>query len=306
MQYLFRLSQRLKPEISVEQYAPIYRAAFEEIDSAPAPPDFNDPFFLAADQNEFVGFFQQQAAYWERVNARRLELEALRPDHRLSRLHEETVKYLRGTLRVMNILAESTIAVSQGDLSTARQKEAEAESWAPVLTNVARKLSNALRQIQDEQPTLFSMLGLPSSLLNEFGVEIEDSFSYKRDVDQILFQVTELEVDDPDAVLESAIQDLVDLGEAAIPHLQTALRNPHEGVRGVVSMALGRMGSPGALVLLDASRDSDENVRLAATLGLALVGEMGMQRLYAMLGDQALDVRLAAANCLARLEGRLD
>jgi hypothetical protein len=167
VQYLFRLSQRSKPIVSVEQYAPLLRAAFEELGRVPNPPQVQDP-----SPPEVIAYLQEQSAYWERVNARRIELEAARPDQRLKTIHEEAVKFFRASLKVLNILGESTAAAMQGNFAQMRRKEAEAESRAPVLESISGKLRNAFQVVQQQQPTLFSMLGLPSALLQEFGVQV--------------------------------------------------------------------------------------------------------------------------------------
>lgn len=165
MQQLFRLGQMFKPVTSVEQYAPLLRAVFAELQRMPEPPEGGDP-----SSPEVVQYLKDRSAHWERLNARRLEFEAVRPDPRLSRVHEESVKFIRANLTVLNILAESTVAVMNGDLALMQRKEREAESWAPVLESVSGKLGRALKNVQGEQPTMFKMLGLPPDLLAEFGL----------------------------------------------------------------------------------------------------------------------------------------
>jgi hypothetical protein len=91
-QSLFRM---FKPEVSVEQYAPRLRAALQELTTEPDLPRPNPN-----DQNSIQQYLQAQAALFERLNARRLELEQVKPEARLIPVHDKTMILCRMTLQV--------------------------------------------------------------------------------------------------------------------------------------------------------------------------------------------------------------
>jgi hypothetical protein len=145
-----------KPVASVDQYAPVLRAALLALGEAPPDADELDP----GDQEAVVAFVQSLSEIWEIVNARRLELEQIQPEPRLSAVHTEAVKLLRAYITVMNASNGSMVAALQGDFAKRHKLQKEADSWAPVMQSVAQKLTRALKQMQSEQPTLYGMLGL--------------------------------------------------------------------------------------------------------------------------------------------------
>ena len=161
-----------KPTVSVDQYAPLLRAAMLEFfEGAPTPTDE-----LIDQQGRINGpvlqrYLQGQAAFFERVNARRLELEQVKPEPRLSEIHDESVKFLRAAMTALNLSAEALQAAMQGDFAKRRRKDAEYESWNNTVDQIMNKLGNALRKLRSDQPTLFQMLGLPQSMLAALNVQ---------------------------------------------------------------------------------------------------------------------------------------
>lgn len=293
MQQLFRFAQRFKPEASVDQYASLLNAAFDELASSPEPPELDDPF-----GPDIMAYLQAQSAFWERVNSRRLELESVRPDHRLQRVHEEMVKYLRGTLTILNLTAASTQAAFQGNFAEVRRKEAEAESWAPVLENVARKLRDAMRQIQDQQPTLFSMLRLSPSILAEFDIRTDDPSQ----LEAYVLHIIEAELSDPNEdSWHNGLQTIVQLGDQVIPVLLDLLHHQDESISGAAGVALGHLGERAISGLRRALQDENPNVRLVAVTGIGFTGPSAVHDLLPMLRDPSTDVGIAASMALGMI-----
>jgi hypothetical protein len=204
MQFLFRLAQKSKPQVSTEQYGALLRAAWEAGHEPPPPPDLYsrlyhpshdygallrplwiDPPFLGGvpmqlyrpvdDENpdalrrEYLQYAQEGAHAFDQLNARRLELEAVRPDSQLSRVHEEAVKSFRGLLELRNARAKRDIAMVEGNFAAAQKADNEVHHWWVICDRVDRKLAAALRQVQLNQPALFAALDLP-----EFEIELID------------------------------------------------------------------------------------------------------------------------------------
>jgi hypothetical protein len=163
-----------KPTVSVDQYAPILQAAMR--DFFEGAPDSTEELI---DQDGHINGpalqrnLQAQAALFERVNARRLELEQVKPEPRLTAVHDESVKFLRAALTTLNITAESLQAALEGDFNKKRRKDAEYEFWNSTIDDIMNKLGGVLRKLQNDQPTLFQMLGLPRPVLTTLGVEPE-------------------------------------------------------------------------------------------------------------------------------------
>jgi len=163
VQHPFRLSQRRKPESSTEQYGRVLRAALETYLDRPRVPSLEafleetgqrlaDGSIANAQESleQFVsGLLSPLARDRERYNARRLELEALRPDRRLSAVHEAAVEFLRGGDRVtqlqLNVLGT---VILDADRVRARKKEQEAEAWHRAVAQVQGKLLKALQAVQ--------------------------------------------------------------------------------------------------------------------------------------------------------------
>lgn len=174
---LFRLSQTFKPEASVDQYAPVLNAALDALLDTPLEAieldtKINDGSLAMETPEAFQmllqGYFGSMSGHWERLNARRLELEALRLEHRLSAVHENSVATLRGGLRLINLRGEVTGQSAKGDWAAAQRMQKELDFWSGVVESVMNKLSAALRRLHVEQPDLFTRLNLPAPVLDVF------------------------------------------------------------------------------------------------------------------------------------------
>ena len=144
-----------KPVLSVDQYAPVLRAALLSLEEIPNPNMF-DP----ADPDAVAAYIVASSVVWERVNARRLELEQVQPEPRLAAVHTEAVKLLRAWITWMNCGNGSVAANLQGDFVNYQKLQKEAESWLPVVQSVAQKLTQALDRVRVEQWALYGRLGL--------------------------------------------------------------------------------------------------------------------------------------------------
>jgi ankyrin repeat protein len=158
VQSLFRM---FKPEVSVDQYAPRLRAILTELVTEPeiAVPDPND-------QNSVVEYLKAQSTLFERANARRLELEQIKPERRLIPVHDKTVVLCRMTLHVWNMSASELSAAIRGDFAESRRQRKQVDSWSKTLESTWNQLGQLLRRLRAEQPTLFSMLDLPEPALD--------------------------------------------------------------------------------------------------------------------------------------------
>jgi hypothetical protein len=183
MQHLFRLSQRSKPQVSTEQYAALLRATWEASQIDPSvhgfpsrlyrPSDSEDPYVFRL---EYLEYAQRNANAFDQLNARRMDLEAVRPDSRLSRVHEEAVKSFRGALELHNAIAKRDIVMLEGGNYAAAQKaDSEVRHWQLVCQRVNKKLAAALRQVQLNQPTLFASLDLPPDWLDSLPDELDET-----------------------------------------------------------------------------------------------------------------------------------
>jgi hypothetical protein len=156
-----------KPELSVDQYSPLLRAALQSVVEGEAEVAKLAETLDNQGSSDMLGYLQRQSLFFEQVNARRVELEAVRPEHRLQAVHTEAVKFLRCYLKVMNASAGSLAAAVQGNFVESRRLRTEADSWSPTLATVSRKLAAALRRLEVEQPTLFALLQLQPTLVAE-------------------------------------------------------------------------------------------------------------------------------------------
>lgn len=185
MQHLFRLSQKLKPETSVSQYAPVLGAALDAYLDRPTVPalstfaanveqrlaDGTMTDSGASFQQFIVEFLTPGTSAWEQYNARRLELEALRPDHRLSTVHEEAVKLLRGGDRVWNLQVEVLMKSVEGNWALVAQREKDVEFWGSIAARIEDKLKEALEAVQRHHPALFVLLELSPQIVEWAGLQ---------------------------------------------------------------------------------------------------------------------------------------
>lgn len=157
MQALFRM---FKPEVSVDQYAPRLRALLAELTAEPpiTQPDPND-------LNSRRQFLETQSALFERLNARRLEFEQVKPEHRLIAMHDKAMVLGRMTLRIWNMSAEALEAGLRGDFATGRRKWSEVDSWSQTLADTWDQFRSTLVKLEQTQPSLFNQLHIPPLLL---------------------------------------------------------------------------------------------------------------------------------------------
>jgi hypothetical protein len=182
VQFLFRLGQRSKPEASVEQYGALLGAAWEASVTNPSlhgfpmrlyrPSDDEDPDRFRRDYLEYA---QLVADAWDQLNARRLEFESVRPDSRLSRVHEEAVKAFRGDLELHNHQAKRNIAIVEGNIAAAQKADNEAKHWKSIVERIDRKLAAALRKVQRTQPALFAALALPPRWIHIMDILLDET-----------------------------------------------------------------------------------------------------------------------------------
>jgi hypothetical protein len=164
MKRLFQFSQRSKPEVSVTSYAPVFRAALEVLGRRPSGAFSGEFVYVrpewAASEIERM---QGQAEYWERLNAARLDLEAVWPEHRLQDAHMEAVKLLRGALEVLNSYGEVVIRQLEGDPADKAQRDYL--SWSHAYGRVEGKFIAALEHVLRTQPELYAVLDTPAAFL---------------------------------------------------------------------------------------------------------------------------------------------
>jgi parallel beta-helix repeat protein len=179
VQHVFRLSQKFKPETSVSIYAPVLRAALDHYLDLPRVPSVSSfggqveqrlaDGSLANSNEAFLQFIVEllgpSTNGWEELNARRLELEALRPDRRLSTVHEEAVKLLRGDVRVRNLQSEVLLKTVEGDWASSAQKEKDTDYWSGIVARVESKLRAALKAVMRDHHELFLLLELSPQIL---------------------------------------------------------------------------------------------------------------------------------------------
>lgn len=210
MQFLFRLAQKSKPEVSAEQYGALLRATWQASGINPSLHDFPTRLYHPSDdygallhavwlddpldphkelyrpsddedpdalRRDYMEYAKLVADAWDQLNARRLELEAVRPDSRLSRVHEEAVKSCRGQLEIRNARSKRDIAMVEGNFAAAKKADSDFHQWRFTCERIDRKLAAALRQVQLNQPTMFAALDLPES-------EIEWRIDYLLDKDE--------------------------------------------------------------------------------------------------------------------------
>jgi hypothetical protein len=148
-----------KPELGVEQYAPLLQATLSTLNESR---DHLDAQRLTISQAERAAtYMQERSLFFERLNARRLELESVRPDHRVAQVHTEAVKLARAVLTLLNLGSEAIFARWQGDEARFQKKLDEIESWGTPATNVRKKLERALSGLEDTQPSIYQLLALP-------------------------------------------------------------------------------------------------------------------------------------------------
>lgn len=104
----------------------------------------------------------------------------------------------------------------------------------------------------------------------------------------------------------SAVEALVEIGEAAVPSLVETLSSDDVDVRKFAVDALAGVGSRSAQdALLATLRDADPNVRAAAADALGMIGEAGSAGALLAIsndGDEDHLVRFSALRALARLD----
>lgn len=113
-------------------------------------------------RQEYLQYAQRDAEAFDQLNARRLELEEVRPDSQLSRVHEEAVKFFRCTLELRNAEAERNFAMLAGNFAEAQKADKKAYDLQVICNRVDDKLVAALRQVQRNNPTLLAALGFPA------------------------------------------------------------------------------------------------------------------------------------------------
>lgn len=182
MQFVFRLGQRSKPEASVEQYGVLLGAAWEASVTNPSLHGFPMRLYRPLDdedhdrfRRDYLEYAQLVAAAWDQLNARRLELEAVRTDSRLSRVHEGAVKTFRGDLELHNAQAKRSTAIVEGNIAAVQKADNEAKRWQTIVERIDRKLASALRQVQLTQPALFAALALPPSWIHVIDTLLDET-----------------------------------------------------------------------------------------------------------------------------------
>lgn len=105
---------------------------------------------------------------------------------------------------------------------------------------------------------------------------------------------------------EEAIEELVKIGEPAVPALVKALGDKGWDVKANAAWALGEIGDASTVpALIDALGDEDEEVRLRAAEALGKIGDASaVPALIGRLGDEDWDVMAAAAEALEKIGPR--
>ena len=124
--------------------------------------------------------------------------------------------------------------------------------------------------------------------------------------EKVAHHMDDLRSPDPKTV-DRAVRELVEMGEAAVPSLILALKDPEVRVRSAAAAALWGLGpkARGAVyALAEALGDSDNGVRLGVAMALEGVGPAASPAVPALaraVRDRDGNVRLWAAKALGRI-----
>jgi hypothetical protein len=165
--------QWFKPMVSVSQYAPVLRAALDAEQRSSVRPgtDAVRSVMATLGRLDQVEIDKQRilniSKAFEEVNARRLELEAIKPEPRLSAVHTEAVKLCRCRLEVLNKENLDFISRFKGDEQASRKARSDWYSWSETHKAIRAKLAGALLKLETSQPTLYELLGLPGDTVQD-------------------------------------------------------------------------------------------------------------------------------------------
>lgn len=166
--------QWFKPEVSVDQYAPRLGAALEALVSLTHTVEHERAALLGgrAAREDFQTYLARCSVKLEMLNARRLELEAIKPEHRLSDAHNAAVLSARWMLTRTNDVARQISAAFQGDQRTAERYHREEAMDARAQTGHVAKLLAALQNVAQTQPTFFARLSLDERVVEALARQV--------------------------------------------------------------------------------------------------------------------------------------
>ncbi len=176
--FFFNRSQRGKREISGKEYGPIFNAALKHSRITPTPGErligcIQWGICPQEQIRDDVQKFLVWGGKWsEEGNHLRMQLEEIKPDSRLTKVHHEAVTLVRGKLKYLDQWANVLNALeTEGHEKAQRIRERDVYIYGNIVRKVQENLEKEVNAVLLSSSPLLHAMNLDDELLEYLGVD---------------------------------------------------------------------------------------------------------------------------------------